>query len=104
MHIRNDWQFWGVDSDNKQRVKALCGKSTTKKYVGVPGITRDQPPGFYGPGDYAWCIQCCGIMILQIALVQNGVFESQSPDLIRLYRNALEVVTDQTNRYVTSLT
>lgn len=94
-HIRNDWTAWGVYPDDKKRVTTLCGKITSVKYAGVPGVEPEQVPAAFGDGDYAWCILCCGFFLVQVLNVMDQVSKTGSVDLARVYQNAVKVVNTQ---------
>lgn len=95
-HIRNDWNNWGVYLGRpKARVTTLCGKLTSVKYAGVPGVDPGQSAGVYGDGDYGWCISCCTVFILEALEVLDQVRKSESKALAGLYEDAIKIVTAQ---------
>jgi hypothetical protein len=57
MHIRSDYRQW-IEWP-KQRVRTLCGKTTTTRYAGIPSITPGQHPEVLSHADYGWCLKCC---------------------------------------------
>lgn len=61
MHIRKDFDRW-IEAPRK-RVVTLCGKTTTVKYAGIPGITMGQKPLVTKAGDVGWCVRCCNMFL-----------------------------------------
>lgn len=61
MHIRKDFDRW-IETP-KVRASTLCGKTTTIKFAGIPGITPGQKPLVTQTGDVGWCIRCCNIFL-----------------------------------------
>lgn len=58
-HIRWDWNTW-VEFE-RDKIKTMCGKTSSPKYCGIPGITSQRrlvtnSKGVLEPG---WCPACC---------------------------------------------
>ena len=95
MHIRNDYSNWGIEYKPKKRVTTLCGKMSVPKYCGIPGLTAQEPVANKEAGDYGWCLQCCGIYLLEVAAIREQVFAVDSVHLTNLYRLGIRATKDQ---------
>ena len=88
MHIRNDYDVWYCK--DKKRVTTLCGKMTTPKYAGIPGITPNPPSRIND--DFGWCLDCCA-NFLKITFDLVHSFDNDL--LVALYNNARAVAGEQ---------
>jgi hypothetical protein len=92
MHIRRDWQKWLVPTDSNKRITAVCGKKTSEKYAGIPGVS-EQPVIYSTDGNAGWCIHCCGLALQQF----NELFEKYDTSSIvkNMYVSAVDVMSRQ---------
>lgn len=89
MHIRSDYRQW-IEWP-KQRVQTLCGKTTTTRYAGIPGVTPGQNAAVLSHADYGWCLKCCHKF-----LADNPDLETYAPKpLFDLYNTAAFVCKRQ---------
>ena len=92
MHIRNDYSNWGIEFKPKKRVTTLCGKMSTPKYCGVPGLTAQEPVANAEAGDYGWCLECCARYMIEIAAIQPLVAKANNPHLVNLYHDGVRAI------------
>lgn len=95
MHIRNDYTNWGIEFKPKKRVTTLCGRMSLPKYCGVPGLTAQEPVADKEAGDFGWCLECCGIYLMEIAAIQGQLLVSDSQNLRNLYINGVAAIAAQ---------
>lgn len=92
LHVRNDFRLWYHVP--KDRIKTLCGKKTTRKFVGIPMIDRMQPAAVSRDGkDYGWCLKCSEEALrIMTEVVQTPIDEVLYEEL---YRPAMRIMVKQ---------
>ena len=92
MHVRNDFRLWYHEP--KDRIKTLCGKKTTRKFVGIPMIDRMQPAAISRDGkDFGWCLKCSEEALrIMTEVVKGRVDEVLYEDF---YRPAMKIMVQQ---------
>lgn len=86
-HIRREWKTWLDRPSNVKNPVALCGKRTIDKYLGVPGITEQNPTVSTKAGEASngWCIYCAVKALNDCVRVIGSSYPKQ---LIHLYQVA----------------
>lgn len=95
MHIRNDYQSFGVNKRTKGRVLTLCERTTTPATAGYPGVTKGQKPGVYGVGDYAWCIKCCAVYVMEVRMLSDQIRAADNANITNIYLDGVRECTSQ---------
>lgn len=76
----------------------MCGRNSSSKYAGIPGITSHRslvtnPKGELVPG---WCMECCYMTYKQIATMEEML--PTSNEVNRLYKSCLSIVAPSAQR------